>query len=67
MSDAIRLLIYNLDADRREATAEAASAEAASAEPGGWNPYLGTRATSEQRADRATRLREASRDRERAA
>lgn len=62
MSEAIRLMIYNLDADRRDAVSEAASSD-----PDGWNPYLCTRSTSEQRADRASRLRQASRDRERAA
>lgn len=62
MTESIRLLVYQLDADRRDA-----SAERAAADPDGWNPYLDTRATSEQRADRAARLRQASRDSERAA
>ncbi len=60
MSESIRLLVYHLDADRRDAHAQAAAAD-----PDGWNPYLDTSATSAQRADRASRLRQASRDRDR--
>ena len=59
MSEALRHMIYNADQPRREAFADRESFDLA-----GWNPYLGTRATSEQRSERAERLRLASRERE---
>jgi hypothetical protein len=62
VSEALRLLIYRLDTDRREAHEDREIHD-----PDAWNPYLGTRATSEQRSDRAERLRLASRKREDAA
>lgn len=56
MTDALRNMIYNADRPRRDAFADR---EAFDLE--GWSPFLETRQTSEQRAERAERLRHASR------
>ena len=58
MNDCIRMLVYNMDADRRQAVSDAASAD-----PDVWNTYLGTRGTRDQRADRAGGVRVASAER----
>lgn len=56
LSDVLRNMIYNAAAEIRDGYAERSALHL-----DGWSPCLDTRSTSEQRADRAERLRHASR------
>ena len=59
MSEILRNLFYTANQDRRDAFAERERFDLSE-----WSPCLDTRQTSEQRAERAERLRHASRKRE---
>ena len=62
MSEIIRNLMFTANRETREALAERESFDLSA-----WSPYLDTRSTSEQRAERAERLIHASRQREESA
>lgn len=59
MSEILRNLFFSANQDRRDAYAEREAFDCS-----GWSPCLNTRQSSEQRAERAALLRNASRERE---